>query len=74
MSFNQLREKERKCPLFQLFKRKYYNTRHESLITFYGIGKFLRDYFFEDFKPAFLPTDPCESRDIKNFIVSLSLV
>jgi len=62
-----VRDAERKCPLLQLFKKKYYT---DSFITFRGLVKFLKEYLFEDFKPAFLPVDADDlQRDLKNFMV-----
>ena len=64
-----VRDAERKCPLLQLFKKKYYT---DSFITFRGLVKFLKDYLFEDFKPAFLPADADDlSRGLNNFMVTI---
>jgi len=65
-----VRNAEKKCPLLQLFnKEKLYlrqevkeaKKNHEELqrkfITFGSLKMFLKKYFFEDFKPAFLPDD-----------------
>jgi hypothetical protein len=65
-----VRNAEKKCPLLQLFnKEKLYlrqevkeaKKNHEELqkkfITFGSLKMFLKKYFFEDFKPAFLPHD-----------------
>ena len=72
----EIRESERKSPLFVLFKKKYHAfKKSDKHVTFSGLGKFLKDYFFEDFKPAFLPTDSYTKsmssfENLKRFIVN----
>jgi len=64
-----VRDSERKSPLLQLMKKKHYTN---SYITFKGLTKFLKEYLFEDFKPAFLPSDADEKtlhKNLKNFMV-----
>jgi len=64
-----VRDSERKSPLLQLMKKKHYTN---SYITFKGLTRFLKEYLFEDFKPAFLPSDADEKtlhKNLKNFMV-----
>ena len=65
-----VRDAEKKCPLLQLFNKEEFFLKQDQeglrkkLITFKGLKKFLKKYFFEDFKPVFLPRDAYKTDDV----------
>jgi hypothetical protein len=44
----------KKSPLFHLYKKSYFPSDENQIVTFEGVKKFLKENLFEDFKPDFL--------------------
>ena len=60
--FCQIRDEEKKAPLFQLFNQKY---SKRIFIQFSNIKSCLKNIFQNDFEPKFLPTD-FDKSDLEN--------
>jgi hypothetical protein len=48
-------DSEKKTPLVQIIKKQYTSKEKNNKITFKCLENFLKNIFFEDFKPNFLP-------------------
>ena len=57
------------APLFQLLKKKYFDNK-SSIITFYGLTRFLKDHLFKEIEIKFLPND-LDYEQLEFYLVNL---
>lgn len=65
-----MHQQPKKCPLFQLFKKKYLENKNYRVITIESLRNFLGEFLFDDFKSNFLQSIPLDFGQITNLMVS----
>jgi hypothetical protein len=66
-----MHQQPKKCPLFQLFKKKYLENKNYRVITIESLRNFLEDFLFDDFKSNFLQKNCLDSGQIIKLMVCL---